>query len=438
MTSDETGKQFVYDAWNRLVVVKNSGGSTLATYQYDGLDRRVRDIEATTTDLYYSDQWQVLEERVGGTPYASYVWSPVYVDALIARDRDGDGNSANGLEERLYAMQDVNWNVVGLVNASGTVVERYAYDSFGGFTILDGSWGSRSSSSYAWVYLFEGGRWNAAIGGFDFRNRDLSATLGRWLQLDPARFEAADVNLYRSEGNDPAGCLDPYGLTKFEIDQCAGTITMEVTIDFVAFGKSVNSDPNSTKIIDKIIQQVESVFNSSFVGLRPEVNDKCCSPLVPKLKITPGTGAGVDFTWPIFDTPNKWTRWNPTIKFRQPRRDPKTGEKIDPIEIWSYPAAEYFAINFLKLQGLKTDPWGSLLGQGGVSPWNPRDLTNNGSVMLPRYYGAWLDELNKQFPTCKYKAGFQTPPFPLPGPIGTLPPMPLEKPPGITGPPWKK
>jgi hypothetical protein len=37
MTGDETGKQFVYDAWGRLVVVKDSGGSTLATYRYDGL-----------------------------------------------------------------------------------------------------------------------------------------------------------------------------------------------------------------------------------------------------------------------------------------------------------------------------------------------------------------------------------------------------------------
>jgi YD repeat-containing protein len=31
MTGDETGKQFVYDAFGRLVVVKDSGGSTLAT-----------------------------------------------------------------------------------------------------------------------------------------------------------------------------------------------------------------------------------------------------------------------------------------------------------------------------------------------------------------------------------------------------------------------
>jgi hypothetical protein len=40
MTGDETGRQFAYDAWNRLVVVKNSGGTTLESFTYDGLPVR--------------------------------------------------------------------------------------------------------------------------------------------------------------------------------------------------------------------------------------------------------------------------------------------------------------------------------------------------------------------------------------------------------------
>ena len=31
----------------------------------------------------------------GGVARASYVWSPVYVDALVSRDRDADGSSAS-------------------------------------------------------------------------------------------------------------------------------------------------------------------------------------------------------------------------------------------------------------------------------------------------------------------------------------------------------
>jgi YD repeat-containing protein len=149
MLTDETGKQFVYDAWNRLVTVKSSGGSTLATYRYDALGRRVRETRgATTTDLYYSDAWQVLEERVSGSAVKSYVWSPVYVDAMIARDRDTDSNGS--LDERLYAVHDANFNVVALLDTSGAVVERFAFDSFGVFSVLTPAWGSRASSSYTW------------------------------------------------------------------------------------------------------------------------------------------------------------------------------------------------------------------------------------------------------------------------------------------------
>jgi len=67
MLTDETGKQFKFDAWNRLVEVKDSGGNTLATYKHDALKRRIIETSSgTTRDLYYSDLWQVLEERIGG------------------------------------------------------------------------------------------------------------------------------------------------------------------------------------------------------------------------------------------------------------------------------------------------------------------------------------------------------------------------------------
>jgi RHS repeat-associated protein len=214
MTGDETGKQFVYDAWGRLVAVKDSGGSTLAAYRYDGLGRRAQEtVSGTTTDLYYSDQWQVLEERVGGVAKASYVWSPVYVDALICRDRDTDGNGT--LDERLYAPQDVNWNVVALVNTSGTVVERYAYDAYGTQTVMDGGWNTRTGSSYAFPLGFQGLRYDAAASGYNARNREEDPALGQFTATDPLGFGAGDADLYRYERNGPEGTADPSGLQGF-------------------------------------------------------------------------------------------------------------------------------------------------------------------------------------------------------------------------------
>jgi YD repeat-containing protein len=119
-TADGSGNTFVYDAWNRLVAVKN-GGNTLASYGYNVLSERITETQGgTTTDLYYSSSWQVVEERVGGVTQTKYVWSPVYVDALILRDQSG---------QRLYVQQDANWNVTALVDASGNVLERYVQDA---------------------------------------------------------------------------------------------------------------------------------------------------------------------------------------------------------------------------------------------------------------------------------------------------------------------
>jgi RHS repeat-associated protein len=177
-------------------------------YSYDALGRRIKE---GSTELYYSKDWQVLEERNGSNaPVARYVWSPVYVDALVLRDRDADGNGS--LEERLYVLADANYNVTALVNTSGSVVERYVYDPYGRFDVKDASWGTRANSSYVWVYLHQGGRWDATEAMFSFRNRDYSPTLMRWASVDPIGFTAKDFNTYRYVRDDPTIANDPQGL----------------------------------------------------------------------------------------------------------------------------------------------------------------------------------------------------------------------------------
>ena len=213
MTTDETGRQLAYDAWNRLVTVKDSGGATLVAYAYDGLGRRITETkDGTTTDLAYSADWQVLQESVGGVATARYVWSPVYVDALVLRDRDTDADGM--LDERLWVQQDANWNVTALVDGTGAVVERFVYDPYGSATALVADWTARGSSDYNWVYLHQGGRYDSASGLYSFRNRDYSPTLGRWTKPDPLGFAAGDNNWRRAYGNGPIDAIDPSGLEK--------------------------------------------------------------------------------------------------------------------------------------------------------------------------------------------------------------------------------
>ena len=210
MTADGSGNTYIYDAWNRLVVV-NSGDSSVATYSYDGTGRRITETHgSTTTALYFSTAGQVLEEQVGGVTQARNVWSPVYVNALVLRDQSSAGDGT--LDQRLYVAQDANWNVTALIDASGNVVEQYVYDPYGGVTVLTASWGSRTSSSYNWLYLFQGGRYDGATGLYVFAARVESPTLGRWMQNDPISFAAGDDNTYRLAGNAPSDRTDPTGL----------------------------------------------------------------------------------------------------------------------------------------------------------------------------------------------------------------------------------
>jgi RHS repeat-associated protein len=231
-TQDDYGNQLKYDAWNRLVSDTTSGMTVLASYSYDALGRRVQEVEtnsfgdAVTRDLYFSAQWQVLEEHETSTGHytnlvrAQNVWSPVYVDALVERDRDPARNGSGSLSERFYLQQDANWNVTALVDTTGTVQERFIYDPYGKPTDASGqnvgalnvNWTTKTGGdSYGWVYLHQGGRYDAVAGLYNFRRRDYSPTLGRWTELDPLAYGADDTDLYRFVHNSPAVFVDPAG-----------------------------------------------------------------------------------------------------------------------------------------------------------------------------------------------------------------------------------
>jgi RHS repeat-associated protein len=142
-----------------------------------------------------------------------YIRSLVYVDALVLRDRDSNGDGT--LDERLYVAQDANYNVTVLLDNSGNVVERYIYDPFGQAMVLDANWNVLAASAFAWVYLHQGGRFDSVSGLYHFRHRDYSPTLDRWTSLDPLGYAAGDVNLYRTVFNAPTVYTDPSGQAIF-------------------------------------------------------------------------------------------------------------------------------------------------------------------------------------------------------------------------------
>jgi len=231
--------RYKYDAWNRQTQVLTTGDSPIASYSYDGLNRRITKVVdgGSTTQYIYNENWQVLEEKSvegANTSVNQYAWDLSYIDTPVARLRDAANDGT--FEQTLYYMTDANHNVTGLVDAStGNVVERYAYTPYGVATVLYGNdrsgtdWspemaGSNavSASPYGNEILYAGYRYDpetvvvasstaGASGNYHVRNRQYSPLIGQFAERDPLGYAAGDENLYRYVGGRPTDGTDPSG-----------------------------------------------------------------------------------------------------------------------------------------------------------------------------------------------------------------------------------
>jgi RHS repeat-associated protein len=256
--------QGTWDAWNRLVKLTEPNGSggwqTLAEYQYDGQTWRIvaksyaSGVLDETRHFYFTNRWQDIEERLGSTPSSAaanrqFVWGERYIDDLVLRDRDASGGT---LDERLYGMQDANWNVVLLATnaSSADAVARNVYDAYGNSRSFNGSLNTQlNDTAFEWEYRFAGRQYDLESGMYGNRYRDYHCRLGRFNSRDPLprsiphilnllddvlaildersgiagaeivrsgllslKAHLADTNLYAYASGNPTTFVDPFGL----------------------------------------------------------------------------------------------------------------------------------------------------------------------------------------------------------------------------------
>jgi RHS repeat-associated protein len=220
MITDQAGKHYHYDAWNQLVSVYDTNGTTrLLTVADDATERMIKYDNGSAGDLYYSGT-QLIESRYAAV-YNQYVWGMGYVNDVLVRDRNGDSNTGtgslgegnSGLEERVYAQQDANWDVTSIYNiGTSSIPERFAYNPYGGYSNLNGSWATFNDTSWFWSFKFQGARYEGT-GGFYFMGLRLESTaLGRWMQQDPSGY-GVTANLYAADSDNPTRMVDPFGLS---------------------------------------------------------------------------------------------------------------------------------------------------------------------------------------------------------------------------------
>lgn len=126
------------------------------------------------------------------------------------------------LNERLYGLQDANWNMVALCDESGDVQERFNYTAYGVCTALNPDFSAPySGTDYDWTVLYTSRELDIATGLWYYRGRSLHSELGGFINRDPIE---SDVNFYRYCGDMPTSRVDPTGMADLITDppQTAG------------------------------------------------------------------------------------------------------------------------------------------------------------------------------------------------------------------------
>ncbi|NBB95650.1 MAG: hypothetical protein GVY16_07900, partial [Planctomycetes bacterium] len=161
--------------------------------------------------------WQLLETRTADDvdPSEQYVWDIRYVDAPVVRFQNAntDGDYADAEDNVLYYTSDANMNVTALVDESGTVVERYAYDPYGERTVLDADFSADADglSDVNNALGHQGLHLDTESALYYNRNRMYNAELGRFTTRDPLGY-VDGMSVYEYVRSRPVVYRDPEGL----------------------------------------------------------------------------------------------------------------------------------------------------------------------------------------------------------------------------------
>jgi RHS repeat-associated protein len=187
---------YEYDAENKLVRVVKNG--TAVNYKYDALGRRVEkeiiEVGTAVTRYVYDNEDILLELNGSNQVVARYTHGAGIDEPLII-----EKNS-----ESFYYHSDGLGSVTELTDQSGTVIQRYAYSSFGKIE-------SQLDPSFVQPYTYTSREFDTETGLSYYRARYYESSIGRFISEDPIGF-AAGPNSYAYVGNNPIKRIDPSGL----------------------------------------------------------------------------------------------------------------------------------------------------------------------------------------------------------------------------------
>ncbi len=188
--------EYAYSSRGELLNVTLPGGRAVA-YVHDPLGRRIA-------------------KKVGGTVVEKYLWQGLTRllavfdgnNALIMRFEYADARMPVAMTKAgttYYLGYDQAGSLKAVADASGNVIKKIEYDSFG--NIINGT-----NPNFAVPFGFAGGLYDRDTGLVRFGYRDYDPETGRWTAKDPILFAGGDTDLYGYCVSDPVNLLDPEGL----------------------------------------------------------------------------------------------------------------------------------------------------------------------------------------------------------------------------------
>jgi RHS repeat-associated protein len=162
-------------------------------------------VSPSTTNYIYDNQNIVLEDTQTGTISARYIHGP-NIDEPLAMEINAGANYIP-----YYYHSDGLGSITAMSDSQGSIVQRYAYDSFGTMTITQ-------QGNISQPFTFTGREYDPETEMYIYRARYYDPQVGRFVTKDPIGFDGGDVNLYNYVSGNPVNWIDPWGLRK-----CSGT-----------------------------------------------------------------------------------------------------------------------------------------------------------------------------------------------------------------------
>ncbi len=200
-------KTYEWDVANRLLAINYVGGSNRTEFAYDAMNHRTQIVEKTGSTINSTKKFV----WIGNSPVEERDGSDTVTKRFFREGEQIGGTTYLFTKDHLGSIRE-------MVDTSGVVQARYAYDPYGRRTKLSGS--LEADFGFTGHYYHAPSALHLAL------YRAYDANKGRWLSRDPIG-ETVSLNLYGYVDNNPIEFSDPLGLFPNPIG-CAQNIKGQV------------------------------------------------------------------------------------------------------------------------------------------------------------------------------------------------------------------